>query len=63
MSSLWLPTLSLMRSGIDSDVLANFHPDAQAEPNHVIDDYEEAEIYILAVMNLHREPGYSSERA
>jgi plasmid stabilization system protein ParE len=99
-------------------MLANFHPDAQAELNHTIDYYEanqpnlgyqfaievfaaverikayptlwplmddsqvrrclihrfpygviyasdeeEAEIFILAVMHLHREPGYWSERA
>jgi plasmid stabilization system protein ParE len=99
-------------------MLANFHPDAQAELNHTIDYYEanqpnlgyqfaievfaaverikayptlwplmddsqvrrclihrfpygviyaldeeEAEFFILAVMHLHREPGYWSERA
>jgi hypothetical protein len=43
-------------------MLANVHPDAKAELNHAIDDYEESEIFILTVMHLHREPGYWSER-
>lgn len=54
-------------------MLANFHPDAQAEPNHAIDYYEASqpslgyqfaiEVFAAAVMHLHREPGYWSERA
>jgi hypothetical protein len=44
-------------------MLANSHPEAQAELNHTIDYYEESEIFILAMMHLHREPGYWSERA
>ena len=44
-------------------MIANFHPDAQAELNHAIDYYEKTKIYILALMHLHREPGYWSERA
>jgi hypothetical protein len=54
-------------------MLANFHPDAQAELNHAIDDYEAnqpslgyqfaIEIFAAAVLHLHRESGYWSERA
>jgi hypothetical protein len=54
-------------------MLANFHPGAQAELNHAIDDYEAnqpslgyqfaIEIFARVVMHLHRQPGCWSERA
>jgi hypothetical protein len=54
-------------------MIANFHPDAQAELNHAIDYYEvnqpnlgyqfTIEVFAAAMMHLHREPGYWSERA
>ena len=54
-------------------MLANVHPDSQAELNHAIDYYEAKqpslgyqfaiEIFAAVVMHLHREPGYWSERA
>jgi len=44
----------------------SFHPAAEAELNDAIDYYESIQtspsIFILAVMNLHREPDYWENR-
>ena len=40
----------------------SFHPESEEEFNKAIEYYENEEIFVIAIMNLHRDPDYWKHR-